>query len=273
MLFLIAAFLISSCSKTSDTKLQDQRIPSTKYSYKTDLKKFFDEENVTGSFVMYDLNKNEYVYYDSSRCVVRFTPASTFKIPNSIIGLETGVIADENFVIKWDGVKRQREEWNRDMDLKTAIKVSCVPYFQELARRVGTEKMQDLVNKLNYGNKDISSGIDKFWLEGSLKISQSEQIEFLKKLYKNELPVSKRSLDIVKNIIVLQDTLGYVLRGKTGYGFQDNKDIGWLVGWVEKDGNVYFYATNIESAKPLENFAPARRKITENILREFKVLN
>ena len=245
----------------------------TVFSQKADnLKKYFDEYNVKGSFVMYDLNKNTYIYYDSARCTVRFTPASTFKIPNSLIGLETGVIADENFVIEWDGVKR-REEWNRDMDLKTAMKVSCVPYYQELARRVGAEKMQKMVNELNYGNMDISSGVDKFWLEGSLKISQVEQVEFLKKLYKDELPVSKRSMDIVKGIIVLQDTLGYVFRGKTGYGFQDKKDIGWLVGWVEKEGNAYFYATNIESEIELEGFAAARRRITENILRELKILN
>lgn len=273
IIFLIAV-LFYSCTKMPDTKITDSGISNTKYLNKTeDLKKYFDEFGLKGSFVSYDLKQNTYTYYDSVRCKVRFTPASTFKIPNSIIGLETGVIADENFVIPWDGVKRWNELWNRDMDLKTAVKVSCVPYFQELARRVGEERMQKMVKELNYGNMDISSGVDKFWLEGSLKISQNEQIEFLKKLYNNELPVSKRSMDIVKNIIVLQDTLGYVLRGKTGYGFQDNKDIGWLVGWVEKDGNAYFYATNIESEKKLENFAAARRKITENILRELKILN
>lgn len=237
-----------------------------------DFKKYFDEFSLTGSFMMCDLDKDKYIYYDSARCFERFTPASTFKIPNSIIGLETGVIADENFVIPWDGIKRWNEAWNKDMDLQTAIKVSCVPYYQELARRVGAERMQELLNKFNYGNMDISSGIDQFWLEGSLKISQSEQVEFLKKLYKNDLPVSQRAMDITKKIMILDEKPNYVLRGKTGWASFDTYDMGWLVGWVEKDGNAYFYATNIVSPLGNKKFAASRRAVTENILRELGIL-
>jgi beta-lactamase class D len=109
-------------------------------SFGQDFGGYFDEFNVKGSFVLYDLNNGKYVFYDSARCCERFIPASTFKIPNSIIGLETGVITDENFVIPWDSVIRSVEAWNHDMDLKTAFRVSCVPYYQELARRVGKEK-------------------------------------------------------------------------------------------------------------------------------------
>ncbi len=234
--------------------------------------KYFDEFSVKGSFVMYDLLDDSYYYYDSARCYKQFTPASTFKIPNSIIGLETGVIIDENFIIPWDGVVRKVDAWNYDMDLKTAIKVSCVPYYQELARRVGAEKMQEMVNLLNFGNKNISGGIDSFWLTGELQVSQTEQIDFLKRLYKEELPVSKRSMDIVKKIIILDDTKGYILRGKTGWGDDEGVNIGWLVGWVEKNGNAYFFATNIECSFDNEKFGESRRKITENILKSLGVI-
>ena len=236
-----------------------------------DFKKYFDEFDLKGSFVMYDMAGDKYVIYDSARCNTRFTPASTFKVPNSIIGLETGVIADENFVIKWDSTK-SRETCDHDLSLKDAIKYSCVWYYRELARRVGAEKMQEMLNGFDYGNKDISSGVDKFWLEGSLKISQVEQIEFLKKLYKYELPVQKRSIDILKNIIVLDSNSNYILRGKTGWGFEDKKNIGWLVGWVEKEGNTYFYAINVETEKENPKFGEARRKITESILKELGVI-
>jgi len=236
-----------------------------------DLSKFFDEYDVKGSFVMYDLSKDSYIYFDSLRCYKQFTPASTFKIPNSIIGLETGVIKDENFVIPWDSTVRQVEAWNHDMDLKTAIKVSCVPYYQELARRVGEEKMQEMVNKFNYGNKNISGGIDKFWLSGELKISQAEQISFLQKLYKEELPVSKRSMEITKKIMLLEDTLAYKLRAKTGWGDQDSTSIGWFVGWVEKGNDVYFFAANIESNNPADSFGRARREITNKILKSLGI--
>ena len=236
-----------------------------------DVKKYFDEYDVKGSFMVYDMYSEKYYYYDSARCFTRFTPASTFKIPNSIIGLETGVIADENYIIKWDSTK-SRETCDRDLTLKDAIKFSCVWYYRELARRVGAEKMQAMLNSFDYGNKDISSGVDKFWLEGSLKISQAEQIEFLKKLYNYELTVSKRSIDILKNIIVLDSTESYIMRGKTGWGFEDKKDIGWLVGWIEKSDNTYFYAINIETDKDNPRFAESRKAITEKIFRDFGVI-
>jgi len=236
-----------------------------------DVKKYFDEYDVKGSFMVYDMYSGKYYYYDSARCFTRFTPASTFKIPNSIIGLETGVISDENYIIKWDSTK-SRETCDRDLTLKEAIKFSCVWYYRELARRVGAEKMQAMLNSFDYGNKDISSGVDKFWLEGSLKISQAEQIEFLKKLYKYELPVSKRSIDILKNIIVLDSTESYIMRGKTGWGFENKKDIGWLAGWIEKSDNTYFYAINIETDKDNPRFAESRKAITEKIFRDFGVI-
>lgn len=237
-----------------------------------DFKKYFDEYDVKGSFVMYDLNNDKFLLYDSARCNVGFCPASTSKIINAIIGLETGVIADENFVIPWDGVKRWLEAWNKDLDLREAMRISAVPYFQELARRVGYEKLNEMYTKLNYGNMDISGGVDQFWLSGALRITQMQQIDFLKRLYKGELPVSKRSMDIVKSIIVLADTNGYIFRGKTGWSQSDKENIGWLVGWVEKTGNVYFYATNIQAGLENKNFAAARRKITESILRELGVI-
>jgi beta-lactamase class D len=236
---------------------------------KSEWKKYFDEYDVKGSFVLYDSGNDRFAYYDSSRCAKGFIPASTFKIPNSIIGLETGVIPDENYVIKWDGIKRSIEAWNHDLDMKSAILVSAVPYYQELARRVGEDRMKEMVRLLNYGNTDISGGIDKFWLEGSLRISQFEQIAFLRKLYNNELPFSMRSMEITKKILPSEDTLGFRIHAKTGYGNQDDKDIGWWVGWAEKNDNVYFFAINIESDNPGSSFFDARKSITRNILNDF----
>lgn len=237
-----------------------------------DVKKYFDEYDVKGSFVMYDMNNDKYFYYDSVRCNVGFSPASTSKIINALIGLETGVIPDENYVIPWDGVKRWVDAWNKDLDLKEAMRVSGVPYFQELARRVGYEKLNEMYKKLEYGNMDISGGVDQFWLSGALRITQMQQIDFLKRLYKEEMPVSKRSMDIVKGIIVLADTNGYVMRGKTGWSQSDTENIGWLVGWVEKGGNVYFYATNVEGSLENKKFAESRRAITEKILKDLGVI-
>jgi beta-lactamase class D len=115
------------------------------------------------------------------------------------------------------------------MDMKSAMKVSCVPYYQELARRVGDARMQEMVILLNYGNKDISGGIDEFWLTGSLSISQVEQIDFLRRLCGSELPVSLRSMEITKKIMLQEETPEFTLRGKT-VGRLDEPSIGWFVG-------------------------------------------
>jgi beta-lactamase class D len=238
---------------------------------KPELEKYF--QGFKGAFVLYDLNGNNYIRYNPERCAERFIPASTFKIMNSLIGLETGVIPDENYVIKWDGTHNVIPSWNQDHTLKTAIKNSVVWYYQELARRVGKEKMQHYIEIANYGNKDISGQIDTFWLEGGLRISANEQVEFLKRLYKNELPFSSRSVNIVKEILVLEKTESYQLSGKTGSGQRITPHEGWFVGYLETKGNVYFFATNFESSSPdgLANGDTAQ-KISLNILRGLELL-
>lgn len=238
---------------------------------KPELEKYF--QGFKGAFVLYDLNRNRYIRYNPERCAERFVPASTFKIMNSLIGLETGVIPDENYVIKWDGTQYDIPSWNQDHTLKTAIQNSVVWYYQELARRVGEKKMQYYVDAANYGNKDISGQIDSFWLEGRLGISADEQVEFLKRLYQGNLPFSQRSMNIVKTILVLERTESYQLSGKTGSVQRITPHEGWFVGYLETNGEVYFFATNFESPSPdgLANGDTAR-KISQDILQGLGLL-
>jgi beta-lactamase class D len=240
-----------------------------------DLSKFF--KNTTGAFVLYDLKNDHYLRHNPARCNQRLPPHSTFKIPNSLIGLETGVIADADFVIPWDRQKyppetAMIEEWNRDHTLRSAIKYSVVWYYRELARRVGEARMKKMVASLNYGNQDISGGIDHFWLNSSLKISANEQVEFLKRFYQGKLPVSERSTKIVKDILVLEKTPEYTLSAKTGGGPRGSgRYLGWFVGYLETKGNVYFFATNIDG----DSFASIREpriRITRQILTELGYL-
>jgi len=199
-------------------------------------------------------------------CAERLSPCSTFKIPNSLIGLETGVIADEGFVLKWDGVKRDREEWNRDHSLASAIKVSAVWYYQELARRVGVERMRKSVSAIPYGNADTSSGIDTFWLGRSLRISPEEQIAFLDRLRVSKLPFSERSQRIVRDILVQERTPSLVYRGKTGSCAGDSApDHGWWVGWVEKDGKPTLFAMLLRGQGA---WGPEARRLAEMQLKK-----
>jgi beta-lactamase class D len=236
----------------------------------TIIAKYFDNHN--DAIVVLNNSTGKYFRYNEKRCAERFLPASTFKIPNSLIGLETWVITDENFLIKWDGVERSTAEWNRDHTLASALKYSVVPYYQELARRVGKEKYLELLPKINYGNNTVGEAVDRFWLDNSLKISANEQIEFLKKFYEYKLPFSKRSVDIVKKIISEEKYSNSVLKFKTGTGNKDDETwIGWLVGYVEKQGNVYFYAFNVEG-KEFAEVSKLRNEVARGILKLLKVI-
>jgi len=229
-----------------------------------------------GGFVLYDRNADRFTVYRPGECRRRVTPASTFKILNSLIGLETGVIRDEHFVIPWDSVHREIESWNRDHDLASAIANSVVPYYQELARRVGRARMSALIDSTGYGNNDASGPIDRFWLGSTLLISPWEQVDFLRRLYDGRLPFSGRSIGIVKKILLLEQTPAYVLRGKTGYCDDRSGDIvGWFVGYVEKGGNVYFFAldmTSPDAARDGDVILKERKASAIEILRKLGVL-
>ncbi len=225
-----------------------------------------------GAFVLYDRGANSWMRFNPEQCRTRYSPASTFKIPNSLIGLETGVIKDQHYVISWDSVHRSIESWNRDHDLQSAIANSVVWYYQELARRVGEKRMEEFVEKIGYGNMDISGGIDRFWLGSTLEISADEEVDFLRRLYENALPFSLRSLDIVKEILVLEKTDRYTLRGKTGFtDFGGNHVVGWFVGYVETPKNVWFFASNIVSdnaERDSDRIMKERKEIALRILRD-----
>jgi len=259
------SFLPSAIGKTvANQSISPQK--QVNWQERPDFGKYFQQAGVKGSFLLYDLNRNQYFVYNTKRANTRYVPASTFKIFNSLVALETGVVKDENEVIKWDRVKREIPQWNQDHTMKTAIKVSAVWFYQELARRIGENRMQNYINLTNYGNRDIGGGIDKFWLQGDLRISPKEQIDFLVKLHTNKLPFSPRAIAIVKNIITTEKTDNYVLRGKTGW----EKTVGWYVGYLERDGNTYFFATQLDIVQAKDT--KARIEITRNILKDMGLL-
>ena len=237
-------------------------------------------KDTVGCFVFYDLKQNRYTRYNEARCRERFSPKSTFKIPNSLIGVETGVIGDADFVIRWDKALYPDEgwtaepfvHWKRDHNLRSAFKYSVLWYYREIAKRVGAERMKEFVTKFDYGNRDTSGELERFWLNDTLKISADEQIEFLKKLYAGKLPVSQRSIDIVKDIMVQESTPDYKLSAKTGGGPRAaGVVIGWYVGYVETRGGVYFFAMNIDGPNYL-SIRDKRIEMTRRVLAQLGVL-
>ena len=230
--------------QTSNTVPETQEKETT-YVYE-DLSTYFT--GYDGCFVLYDPKNNAYTIHNKEKSMKRLSPNSTFKIYNSLIGLESGVLKDQNTMFRWDGTKHNIESWNKNHTLTSAFSNSVVWYYKMLASQVGEKTMQEYVDKIGYGNKDVSGGLDKFWLQSSIEISPMEQVELLREMYYYELPFAKENIDIVKKIMILSSENGTVFRGKTGSGMKDNNYInGWFVGNVEKEGKVYFFATNIEA--------------------------
>jgi len=209
-----------------------------------------------GTIVLYNMSSDTYSVYNKARSLKRFTPYSTFKILNSIIALETGVVKDADAVFTWDTVRYPPEHWWPQPwygrhTMRSAIRFSVVPFYREVATRIGDDRMKKYVDAFGYGNCDISSGIDAFWLNGSLGISAMEQVAFLIRFYRNEPGVKKKTIDTVKSLLVLENENSCSLSVKTGRGWGFLKDaptmvLGWYIGYVERENDVWFFALNIE---------------------------
>jgi beta-lactamase class D len=232
-----------------------------------DLAKRFTEAGTVGTFVGYKVDDYLVIASDKDRSGEAKLPASTFKIPNSLIALETGVVEDpDKDVFKWDGVKRDIEAWNKDHTLRSAIAVSAVPVYQEIARRIGQERMQKYVDLFEYGNRDIGGGIDQFWLTGNLRIDPVQQIDFVDRLRRGVLPVSTRAQELVRDILPVTKIGDATIRAKSGLlGAEIGKpSLGWLVGWAEKGGSATVFAMNMDCKEP--SHIAARMTVTQQCL-------
>ena len=231
---------------------------------------YFAAQGVRGTFVLLDPAKDAYFVLDEGRARRGYLPASTFKVPNALIGLEVGSIADENEVFKWDGKPKWRPEWERDQTLATGMRDSVVWMFQDVARRTGKARMKEWLARLDYGNRDIGGGIDLFWLQGNLRVSAMQQVDFLHKLAEGRLPMSQRSQRLVREAMVLEKTRDYTLYGKTGTT-GGKAPLNWWVGWVERRGKpAGYFAMNLD-AQDTTKYAD-RFAIGRGILREAGVL-
>jgi len=229
------------------------------------LAKRFTDEGTAGTFVGYEVDDYLVIASDKDRSGEARLPASTFKIPNSLIALETGVVEDpDKDVFKWDGVVRSIEAWNKDHTMRSAIAVSAFPVYQEIARRIGPERMQKYLDLFDYGNRNIGGGIDQFWVSGDLRIDPVEQVDFVDRLRRGVLPISKRSQDLVRDIIPVTKVGDAVIHAKSGLTGPDHGSLGWMVGWAEKGSAQTVFALNMDCKEP--RHVAARLALTQACL-------
>ncbi len=235
-----------------------------------DLWSLYDSLGLEGSFILHDLRSDQWILVDSTQADSATLPASTYKILGSLIELESDVATDADFTLPWDSVRR-RPEIDRDLSLRDAYIYSAFWYHSEMARRMGAAPLKHWLDTIGYGNADTSGGFDRCWVSGGLRISPRQQVHFLERLYRNDLPISARSIGIVKDIMVQEDTLGYVLRGKTGWAQGDAWDLGWYVGWVQRADSTgpWFFANRVISHDTTNvHFATARKGLALRLLQE-----
>ena len=242
--------------------------PSPQPIERPDWAKFFEEAQVPGTIVIADerSGKNETLIFNPQRASERYTPASTFKIPHALFALEAGAIADEFDTIPWDGVDRSYPAWNSDQNLRSSMRNSVVWVYEKFADKIGPEKAREYLRQADYGNHD-SSGPAPYWIDGNLRISAEEQIAFLKKLYRNQLPFTLSHQRLVKDLMIGQADRTWILRAKTGW----SGEIGWWVGWVEHPEGPVFFALNIDTPHRADDL-PKREGITRTILQTLQAL-
>lgn len=237
------------------------------------LKALFDSAGVAGTFGLFDNGQGSFTICNLPRFRdSAYTPASTFKIVNSLIGVETGRVQDDSTVIKWDGIVRPRTECNADMSMYTAFRLSCPPWYQQLARRIGRDTMQHWLDTLGYASKNgrfrITNNLDTFWLDNSMKITADEELGLVKKLYFDQLPFQKRSQQIVRRMMLWENNTNYKLSYKTGANDLPNGHaLGWIVGWIEENKHPYFFVLQLEFSDHSIDMKTVRINLLKAILR------
>lgn len=276
MPFLPILILLFSCSgKENQTKGKENE-PTTNKIISSEFESIIDSANVKGSILLYDLEGDKFYSNDFEWAQSGHLPASTYKITSSIIALETGKINNDSTVLIWNREPRRLEIWEQDLTLKDAFHFSCVPCYQEVARNIGVIQMKEYLDKLDYGNIIVdTTNVDMFWLEGDSRITQFQQIDFLKRFYLSDLPISERTETIMKRMMLMEENEYYRLTGKRGMSVTNDLFNGWFVGYIEVQEKVYFFATNIE---PLENcdmslFPSLRKDLTIEALEQLRIVN
>ncbi len=257
--FIYAIILLISLLTGLAIKAQEDPTPDP-FSWDT----IFSEHRVEGTFVLYSTVRDEYYTWDKERADTRYLPASTFKIPNTLIGFQTGAIKSADEVFDWNGTDYGYDAWNRDLSIREAFRLSAVWVYQEVARRVGREAMDSLMQICRYGNMKTGPFIDRFWLEGDVAISANEQIKFLNKLWNRQLPFEKKYQQTVVEIMLAETSGNSRLHAKTGWAARIQKQVGWYVGFVETPDDTWIFALNIDIRKPED--VDARISISRQIL-------
>lgn len=266
ILIFVVLFSVSSCR----LRHKEQKKHTTD-SFNSVLEK----HDLKGTILLYDVDKKTFYSNDFAQAEKGFLPASTFKIANTIIALETKVMDNDSSLLLWDGKKRDFKEWEKNLTLREAFQASCVPCFQYIAQKIGVERMNASLEKINYPPMVVNdSTLTDFWLRGPSRITAFQQIAFLEKLKTKKLPIADKTYEEILRIMVIEQTTSHALYGKTGWSYQESNNNGWFVGFIDKHNKTYYFALNVEpkDASELTKFIPGRKQAILEVLTIMNIL-
>ena len=278
-LFIFCLFSVSAFFSCRDARIHEH----------SNWGKYYEAEGIKhAGFILRDQAHDAVHYYNLNHDTTHYLPASTFKIMLSLAALELGVVLDDKFIIPFNGDSSGRSDWDKDLTLREAFEVSSEPFFKEVARRIGKEKLQHFLDTVRYGNQKLGDSVATCWTDNTLKISADEQVGFVRKLYFNQLPFTDRTQRITRSLMLRESANNRKLYYKTGWGENDTAKILWTVGFAEyevkvkeKEGSmnksdernyVYFFAQNFEIPKTdtgSKNWSEKRKELLNSILKDY----
>ena len=277
---LFLASILTACASNKETALKDFKPNPETTVVRADWNNYFKECGVEGSLILYDLSNKAWIVSDSLDIHKEALPASTFKIMNLLIALETEVIKDENEVVAWVGetdttLYGYRPEIYRDMTVREAFEVSAVWVFMELAKKIGRERYRHYLKACDYGNQDLSVVGDDFWNIGTFGVSPFNQVNFLRSVHEGKAPFSRRNVEILKRVMLVEEKPGCSIHAKTGWTREGGINTGWWVGYLEKGEEVFFFATRLFQDRRFnrQDFGACRKEITKSVLKEIGAIS
>lgn len=270
---MVTCFTIfcSACAVQHQISSSQQEIPVTfeMNSRAQDIPHLLNEAHTKAVMVIYDGQRIQTVGNDLSRANRAFIPASTFKILNALIGLQHHKV-NQTEIFKWNGQKQAFSSWEKDMTLAEAMQVSAIPVYQELARRIGLDLMQSEVKRVRYGNGEIGTKIDQFWLKGPLTITPYQEVEFVYRLAIEQLPFDVKVQQQVKQMLLIEQRGDLKLYAKSGWGADVVPQVGWYTGWVD-NGHGKITAFSLNMQMETGNDIQERKQLTLDILDKLNI--
>jgi beta-lactamase class D len=225
------------------------------------LERFFREAGTGGTMAILHTRQNRLMLVNRPRAAIAVAPGASFEIVNLLAALDSGAIENERTTFIWDRTRREREEWNRDLSLAEAFRASALWVDELIAARIGAARLREYVARLDYGNREVDEDLARLWRGTRLRISALEQLDFLTRLYRGALPVSKRAEAIVKEVMIAEQTGDATIRAKTALPLKGAPNVGWSAGWVERGDFVFIFALNMDAppGRPHDPFGMAKK--------------